>query len=63
MLTWGLPALWLGDVERRKLGGWNARMLRWPLGTEYENLGEVVRQQTHEPLFDLVAKLRAWRLR
>jgi hypothetical protein len=33
------------------------------LGTEYENIGEVVRQQTREPLFDLVVKLRARGLR
>jgi hypothetical protein len=57
------PAWRLGDVERRKLGGWNARLLTRLLGTEYENFDEVVRQQTREPLFDLVAKLRARRLR
>jgi hypothetical protein len=63
VLTWGLPAWRLGDVERRKLRGWNARLLTRLLGTEHENFGEVVRQQTCEPLFDLVAKLRAWWLR
>jgi ribonuclease HI len=63
VLTWGLPAWRLGDVERRKLRGWNARLLTRLLGTEHENFGEVVRQQTREPLFDLVAKLRARRLR
>ena len=63
VLTWGLPAWWLGDVERRKLRGWNARLLTWLLGTEHENFGEVVWQQTREPLFDLVAKLWVWWLR
>jgi hypothetical protein len=63
VLTWGLPAWRLGHVERRKLGGWNAWLLTRLLGTEYESFGEVVRQQTREPLFDLVAKLRARRLR
>ena len=63
VLTWGLPAWRLGDVERRKLRGWNARLLTRLLGTEYEDFREVVRQQTREPLFDLVAKLRARRLR
>jgi hypothetical protein len=62
-LTWGLPAWRLGDAERRKLRGWNARLLTRLLSTEHENFGEVVRQQTREPLFDLVAKLRARRLR
>jgi hypothetical protein len=53
VLTWGLPAWRLGDVERGKLRGWNARLLTRLLGTEHENFGEVVRQQTREPLFDL----------
>jgi hypothetical protein len=63
VLTWGLPAWRLGGVERGKLGGWNARLLTRLLGTEYDNFGEVVRQHTRELLFDLVAKLRARRLR
>jgi hypothetical protein len=63
VLAWGLSAWRLGDVEWRKLVNWNAWLLTRLLGTPHENFGEVVRQQTWQPLFDLVAKLRAWWLR
>ena len=63
VLTWGLPAWRLKEAEWRKLRAWNARMLTQLLGAKYEEYAESVRQQIRNPLFDLVAKLRARRLR
>ena len=62
-MTWGLPAWRLGEKEWRKLRAWNARMLTQLMGVDHEDYVDSVRQQIREPVFDLVAKLRARRLR
>eukprot|EP01052_Picozoa_sp_SAG31_P011092 SAG31_NODE_621_length_13502_cov_18.057002_5_plen_845_part_00 len=63
VLAWGLAAWRLGEKEWSKLRWWNAKLLARLLQAKPEDYGETVRQQTHEPLFDAVAKLRARRLR
>ena len=63
VLTWGLPAWRLDDTTRWKLRHWNAWLLTRLLQTDQDEYRDTVRKQYHEPLFDLLGKLRARRLR
>jgi ribonuclease HI len=63
ILTWGLIAWPLGSKERRKLAWWNAKMMARLMQVPHEAYAETVRAQMQEPEFDLIAKLRARRLR
>ena len=63
ILTWGLPAWRLGEKEERKLMHWNARMLTRLLQTNQDNYADELRKQYRDPIFDLVRKLRARRMR
>ena len=63
ILVWGLGAWKLDKKLRGKLAVWNARMLCKVNGTAPEDYGKAIPEQTHAPDFDLVAKLKARRLR
>ena len=63
ILVWGLGAWKLDKKLRGKLAVWNAHMLCKVNGTAPEDYGKAISEQTHAPDFDLVAKLKARRLR
>ena len=56
VLTYGNEIWRLDDKTKRKLRGWNARCLSAVTGRDF-------REETVEPSFDLIARLRARRLR